>query len=67
MTPAVDPLAPSLVWTYPTPKRALLIRASALEGAKAWTDSAGVRAVAVIGLDGKPAEATHALIEWREG
>lgn len=67
MTPAADPLAPSLVWTYPKPKRALLIRASALEGAKAWTDSAGVRACEVIGLDAKPADAARALIEWREG
>ncbi len=66
-----DPLAPSLVWTYPRPVRALLVRVSANEvpagGSTPWTDSAGVRAVEVIGLDAKPAEASRALVKWREG
>ena len=61
-----DPLAPSLVWTYQPAKRALLLR-TAYIGKKSWTDSAGVRACDVIGLDAKPAAATRAFVEFREG
>ena len=62
-----DPAAPSLVWTYDTVRRALWIRTNYLSGPTAWTESAGVRACDVLGLDEKPAAATRALIEYREG
>ena len=62
---------PSLAWPYQPAKRALLVRAQYAEippgGKSAWTDSAGVRGVMVLGLDARPAEAKRALVEFREG
>lgn len=62
-----DPSAPSLVWTYNPAQPALWIRAAYTAGASSWTESAGVRACDVLGLDNKPAAAGRALIEYREG
>lgn len=61
-----SPAAPSLVFSYSRPVSALLIRTGYLEN-NSWTESAGVRAVAVIGLDAAPVEAVRALVEFREG
>lgn len=61
-----SPTAPNLAFPYPRPVRALLIRTGYAEE-KPWTDSAGVRAVEVLGLDAAPAVAVNALVEFREG
>lgn len=62
-----DPSAPSLVWPYQPARRAVLLRTTYLSGPTAWTETAGVRACDVLGLDDKPAAATRALVEFREG
>lgn len=66
-----NPDGPTLVWPYQPAKRALLVRAQYAEiptgGKSPWTDSAGVRAVDVLGLDAKPNVAKRALVEFREG
>jgi hypothetical protein len=62
-----DPAAPSLVWPYQPTRRALLVRTTYLSGPTAWTESAGVRACEVFGLDAEPTAATRALVEYREG